>query len=181
MSRKKSRQLRMLTLMALLGSLLIMFDPAQVLAGTEAPFPETSPVLGETTLPFSEKLVISSELGPEPYVEPYLDPRDGQMKLLITLPFARGLATKALTQEEQLSIAMEGHKRKDDIQASMATEIARLNDEIKRKDAVATQWAEVAVKANDSLAKFRKQMIYENIKWAVGGVAFGWVLQEAFD
>jgi hypothetical protein len=110
-----------------------------------------------------------------------VDPRDGQLKLLMTLPFARGLATKALTQEEQLAVALEGHKRKDEIQASMADEISNLNEEIKRKDAVANQWAEVAVKANEGLAAFRKQMIFENFKWAAGGVAVGWILHEVFD
>ena len=117
----------------------------------------------------------------EPFVEPYVDPRDGQLKLLMTLSFARGLAFKALTQEEQLNVAMEGHMRKDEIQASMAEEIARLNDEIRKKDAVGNQWAEAAVKANEGLARLRKQMLFENVKWAVGGVAIGWILNEVFD
>jgi hypothetical protein len=132
-------------------------------------------------LPFGGGSLASFDLGPEPYVEPYVDPRDGQLKLLMTLPFARGLAYKALTQEEQLAVALEGHKRKDEIQASMAEEIARLNDEIKRKDAVADQWAEAAVKANEGLARLRKQMFLENVKWAMGGVVIGWILNESFD
>ncbi len=181
MSKQKSRQLRMLTLMALLGSLLIMFGPIQAQGGTQAPFSKTKPVLNETVLPFEGTSLASFDLGSEPYVEPYVDPRDGQLKLLMTLPFARGLATKVLTQEEQLAVALEGHKRKDEIQASIAVEISNLNEEIKRKDAVANQWAEVAVKANEGLAAFRKQMFFENVKWAAGGVAVGWILHEVFD
>ena len=171
----------MLTLMALLGSLLIMFGPIQAQGGTQAPFPETTSAPSETVLPFEGTSLASFDLGPEPYVEPYVDPRDGQLKLLMTLPFARGLATKALAQEEQLAVALEGHKRKDEIQASMAAEILNLNEEIKRKDAVANQWAEVAVKANEGLTTFRKQMIFENVKWAAGGAIFGWLLCELFD
>jgi hypothetical protein len=129
-------------------------------------------------LPFEGTSLASFDLGSEPYVGPYVDPRDGQLKLLMTLPFARRLATKSLTQEEQLAIALDGHKRKDEIQASMAAEISKLNEEIKRKDVVANQWAEVAVKANEGLAAYRKQMIFENVKWAVGGVAVGWILHE---
>lgn len=110
-----------------------------------------------------------------------MDPRDGQLKLLMTLSFARGLAFKALTQEEQLAVALEGHKRKDDIQSSMVEEIARLNEEIRKKDAIANQWADAAVKANEGLARFRKQMFFENARWAVGGVAIGWILNEIFD
>lgn len=181
MSRKRSRQLRMLTLMVLLGSLLIMFGPIQAMAGTEDPFPETPPVPSETILPFEGTSLASFDLGSEPYVEPYVDPRDGQLKLLMTLPFARGLATKALTQEEQLAVALDGHKRKDEIQASMAAEISNLNEEIKRKDVVANQWAEVAVKANEGLAAYRKQMVFENLTWAAGGITIGWLLHEVFD
>ncbi len=168
-------------LTALLVSLPIMFAPAQALGETEALHQKTKPVLSETVLSFVEESPSSFDLGPEPYVEPYVDPRDGQLKLLMTLPFARGLAFKALTQEEQLNVALEGHKRKDEIQASMAEEIARLNDEIRQKDAVANQWAEAAVKANEGLARLRKQMLFENVKWAVGGVALGWILNEVFD
>ncbi len=168
-------------LTALLVSLSIMFAPTQALGETEGQYQKTKPFPSETVLPFGEESPASFDLGPEPYVEPYVDPRDGQLKLLMTLPFARGLAFKALTQEEQLNVAMEGHMRKDEIQASMAEEIARLNDEIRKKDAVGNQWAEAAVKANEGLARLRKQMLFENVKWAVGGVAIGWILNEVFD
>ena len=168
-------------LTALLVSLSIMFDPAQALGETEAPYQKTKPFPSETVLPFEGDSRASFDLGPEPFVEPYVDPRDGQLKLLMTLSFARGLAFKALTQEEQLNVAMEGHKRKDEIQASMAEEIARLNEEIRQKDAVGNQWAEAAMKANEGLARLRKQMLFENVKWAVGGVAIGWILNEVFD
>ncbi len=123
----------------------------------------------------------SFDLGSEPYVEPYVDPRDGQLKLLMTLPFARGLATKALTQEEQLAVALEGHKRKDTLVSSMATEIDRLNEELRRKDTVANQWAEVAAQANEGLSRYRKKMAFENAKWAAGGVVLGWIFHEIFD
>lgn len=112
-------------------------------------------------------------------VEPFVDPRDGRLKLLMELDFGRRLMIKAITTETELEVSQEGHIQKDAIIANVQTQVMELREEVAhQKELTASTMAAMQASFNKQIQAERGRSVKLLITGVISGVIAGMLVSK---